>query len=111
MTRGQRIKFRREQLNISQTDLAKRINVSKQTLYKYENDIITNIPSDKIEELAKVLDVPIPYIFSRDDIGIDYLIKSDREDESKELYQKFEQLPPDKQVSLLNYLEYLLSES
>jgi len=111
MTRGQRIKFRREQLNISQTDLARRINVSKQTLYKYENDIITNIPSDKIEELAKILDVPIPYIFSRDDIGIDYLIEPSHEDKAKELFEKFESLPPEKQAAFLNYLEFLQSGS
>jgi transcriptional regulator with XRE-family HTH domain len=28
------------------------VGVSKQTLYKYENGIVTNIPSDKIEALA-----------------------------------------------------------
>ena len=52
MTKGQRIKTLREKLKISQVELAEKIDVSKQTLYKYENDIITNIPSDKIEALA-----------------------------------------------------------
>ena len=32
---------------MSQVEFADKINVSKQTLYKYEDDIITNIPSDK----------------------------------------------------------------
>lgn len=38
------------------------IGVAKQTLYKYENDIITNIPSDKVEALAKIYDVDPAYI-------------------------------------------------
>ena len=42
---GKRIKALRESLNISQIELAERIGVSKQNLYKYENGIITNIPS------------------------------------------------------------------
>ena len=42
--------------------IAQKIGVSKQTLYKYENDIITNIPSDKIELLASVLDTTPAYI-------------------------------------------------
>ena len=46
MSKGRRIKERRKFLNISQTDLAKRIHISKQSLYKYENGIVTNIPSD-----------------------------------------------------------------
>ena len=56
-TVGQRIREYRQKAGKSQVELAKAIGVSKQTLYKYENDIITNIPSDKIELAAKVLDV------------------------------------------------------
>lgn len=55
MTIGERIKELRNKIGYTQTDLADRIGVSKQTLYKYENGIITNIPSDKIELLAKQL--------------------------------------------------------
>lgn len=53
MTVGERIKELRTQLGLSQVEFAEKINVSKQTLYKYENNIITNIPSDKIEAAAK----------------------------------------------------------
>ena len=62
MTVGQRLKQLREKAGLSQVDLAAKLNVSKQNLYKYENDIITNIPSDKIEEAASILNVPPSYI-------------------------------------------------
>lgn len=62
MTKGQRIKLVREHKNISQVALAKAVNISKQTLYKYETGVITNIPSDKIEEIAKVCGVSPAYI-------------------------------------------------
>ena len=48
MTVGERIKKIRQQNAISQTELANACKISKQTLYKYENNIITNIPFDKI---------------------------------------------------------------
>ena len=54
MTIGERIKAVRTILGISQVSFADKIGVSKQTLYKYENNIITNIPSDKIEAIANV---------------------------------------------------------
>ena len=54
MTVGERIKKVREKTGMSQVEFADKINVSKQTLYKYENDIITNIPSDKIEAADKL---------------------------------------------------------
>lgn len=62
MTKGQRIKKLRETRGLSQVELADAINVSKQTLYKYENDIITNIPSDKIEAIASILHSEPGYI-------------------------------------------------
>lgn len=54
MTKGERIKVAREHVGMNQVTLADRIGVSKQTMYKYENDIITNIPSDKIESIAEL---------------------------------------------------------
>lgn len=62
MSKGERIRHLREALAMSQTELAAKIDVSKQTLYKYENDIVTNIPSDKIEALAHALNVSPSYI-------------------------------------------------
>lgn len=52
MTIGERIRQARENAGYSQVMLADRINVSKQTLYKYETGVVTNIPSDKIEAIA-----------------------------------------------------------
>lgn len=54
---GLRIKSLREERGISQIELAEKIGVSKQNLYKYETGIISNIPSDKIEAIARALDV------------------------------------------------------
>lgn len=63
MTKGERIRKLRLSKGISQTGLAERIGQSKQTVYKYENNIITNIPSDVIEKIAIALDTTLPYLF------------------------------------------------
>lgn len=62
MTVGERLKEIREKNGMSQVEFADKINVSKQTLYKYENNLITNIPSDKIEAAAKLGNVSPSYI-------------------------------------------------
>lgn len=69
---GNRIKHLREQRAVSQTELAGKIGVSKQTLYKYENNIITNIPSDKIELLAKFLETTPSYIMGWEEIPVTF---------------------------------------
>lgn len=67
MTIGQRIKALREQKGVSQIELAEKIRVSKQNLYKYENGIISNIPSDKIEAIAAALETSPAYIMGWDE--------------------------------------------
>lgn len=62
MDAGKRIKELRIKCGLSQTELANKIDITKQLLYKYENGIITNIPSDKIELLAKELHSSPAYI-------------------------------------------------
>lgn len=62
MTVGDRIRKTRTDLGLSQTELAEKTNSSKQTIYKYETNIITNIPSDKIEKIARALDTTPAYL-------------------------------------------------
>lgn len=62
MTKGARIKRLREAKGLTQEELAKRLNTTKQTISKYEKEIVTNIPSDRIENMAKILDSTPEYI-------------------------------------------------
>ena len=62
MTIGERMKACREKKGISQIELATAANITKQSLYKYENNIVTNIPSDKIEAIAYHLNTTPAYL-------------------------------------------------
>ena len=75
MTVGDRIKELRLKLGLSQVDFADKINVSKQTLYKYENNIITNIPSDKVEAAAKLGNISPSYLMGWENVDWDLLQK------------------------------------
>ena len=75
MTVGDRIKELRLKLGLSQVDFADKINVSKQTLYKYENNIITNIPSDKVEAAAKLGNISPSYLMAWEGVNWDLLQK------------------------------------
>lgn len=62
MTKGERLRKLREDKGLSQVEAAEKIGVSKQTLYKYEKDIVTNIPSDIIEKMASLYDSSPAYL-------------------------------------------------
>ena len=57
MTPGKKIKELRLAIGMSQEEVAAKIGVTKQAVYKYENEIVTNIPLEKIEQLAALFDV------------------------------------------------------
>ena len=67
MSKGQRIKELREKNKMTQEQLATKLGTSKQAIFKYENGIVTNIPSDKIEMMAKIFHVSPAYIMDWDD--------------------------------------------
>ena len=62
MSKGDRLRQLREQIGMSQVEAAEKIGVSKQTLYKYEKDIVTNIPSDVIEKMAVIYSTTPAYL-------------------------------------------------
>lgn len=69
MTIGNRIKSLRKELHMTQTMLAEQINSTKQTIYKYEHNIITSIPIDKIQLLAKALKTTPASLLGWDDLS------------------------------------------
>ena len=101
MTKGDRIRNLRLAKDISQTELANRLNTTKQTISKYEKGIVTNIPSDRIEELARILGTTPEYILGWE-IEEKPTVKDDGlSKEKRELIEAIKKLPEDKILLLL----------
>lgn len=62
MTVGERIRKTRLEQGLTQQQLADAINISKQAIYKYEMNIVTNIPTDRVKLIAKQLHVTPAYL-------------------------------------------------
>ena len=107
MTIGQRIRTARERRDMTLDDVAKRCNTTKQTIFKYENEIVTNIPYDKIVLLANALEVSPSYLFGWDE-------KKDSPSEltltegEELMLQLFRQIPEDRQQAALDLLRAAL---
>ena len=110
MTRGQRIKKARTDAGYGQTELAEKINVSKQTLYKYENDIITNIPSDKIFAIADACSVTPNYLMGWEDNGL-LMELAKAAKFNRELESLTDRMTGEQRQALLHYARFLLSSN
>ena len=61
---GDRIRQRREELDLTQEELASKIGTIKQTVYKYEHGVVSNIPSNRLAEIASALAVPADFLLN-----------------------------------------------
>ena len=77
MTLGQKLKTRREQLHLTQREVAAKVGVAIQTIYKYENEIVTNLPLDRLELLADALEVTPAYLMGWEEINSETEKKND----------------------------------
>ena len=68
---GELLKKLRIEKDLSLDDVAKQLGLARQTLYKYETGLITNIPLTRIEELAKIYNVTPGYITGWEDDDVD----------------------------------------
>ena len=107
MTIGQRIKMVRENKNMTLEEVAKKCNTTKQTIFKYENEIVTNIPYEKILLLAKALGITPAYLMGWDE-------KENSSDErqltegEKMLLELFNRIPEDQQHLVLQMIRAAL---
>ena len=107
MSVGFRIKSAREQKNLTLEEVAKRCETTKQTIFKYENEIVTNIPYEKIVLLSKALDVTPSYLFGWEEQKVSPSEPSLTEGE-KVLLDLFNRVPEDKQQLVLQMIRAAL---
>lgn len=121
MNKGERIRKLREAKGITQEELARLLNTTKQTVSKYEKDIVTNIPSDRIEELSHILGTTPSYIMGWDREEIDAVaeIQDDANAYDDELEKEFKtfmeefselKLTTEEMKEVYDYAKYVLSK-
>lgn len=55
MTVGERIKARRQELEMTQKELADKMGVTFQLISRYENNVVDTIPTRKLKRIADIL--------------------------------------------------------
>lgn len=112
MSIGSLLKQERLKNNLSQEDVAKAIGSTKQAVYKYENGIVTNIPMDKIEIMARLFGVTPSYLMGWDASQIARQILCEKippaepqlTEGEEMLIQLFRQIPEEQQKVFLDMI-------
>lgn len=108
MTIGERIKNKRKELGMTQEQLALKAETTKQTIYKYENEIVTNIPLDRLELLAKGLGVSSAWLMGWKSKKEQPVHNGELSESDKKLLELFHKVPLDKRDALIQMIEAAL---
>lgn len=108
MTVGERIKKIRIEKDIQQIDLASKCGISKQTLYKYENNIVTNIALPMVTKIAKALNVSEAVLMGWEDAED---ISDDMVEEHIELISLYEQLNDKQKAGILDMMRLFIKSN
>ena len=98
-----RIKAARLKKGLSQSEIAKRLNLTRQAYNVYETGK-TYPRTEKLEQLAEIFDVPISYFYEKENDGRKIADSRDRA-----LVSIYNALSWDKAKRLIDYMELMLS--
>ena len=105
---GQRIKNLRLKNKLTQEELAIQLHTTKQTIYKYESGIISNIPPSRIEAIASVFQTTPAYLMGwTDDV---HSAESENLQINNALLDAISGLSDEQVKQALDYIGYLKSK-
>jgi len=110
VTTGERIRARRKELGITADVLAEKVDVSRSTIFRWENGFIEKMPIDKLVPIARVLQTTVGYLMGWDDEKNIPVVGAEDGYES-EAIRFFSSLPENRKHEALNYLRYLATNS
>lgn len=98
MTIGEKIKYYRKMMQLTQTELGDRLGVKTNAVSKWECGRVEDIPTSKIKAMAALFGVPPSYLIDEERPPIQD--KGPREKDIR-LIEWFRSLPPEKQKAIL----------
>ena len=98
---GKRVRFRREELGISQTDLGRPLGLTFQQIQKYEKGA-NRISASKLYEMSKVLDVTCAWLMGEDGAPSADEIPPAADNRAQKMLAAWRRLDPNGQDAILD---------
>lgn len=106
-TLAEKVRIKREELGMTQKDLAKKSNLTQATISRVESGEVTQLRSENLAKLAKALGVTADFLAgNRARMEFDETLTAD--ETAKVIFRGFENLSEDRKQQLRDYVLYLL---
>jgi len=109
MTIGEKIRALRKQHGMTQTELAEKLNTTKQTIGKYEQGIVTNLPLYRIQEIADIFGVSPEYLTGWGD-GKKAETEEEEFPEARLIARAGKKMTPERKADMMRMLKMMFPE-
>jgi transcriptional regulator with XRE-family HTH domain len=102
-----KIRVKREEMELTQAELAKKTGLTQATISRLESGEVRQLKSEAIKSLAKALGVSLDFLVGDNPkMGFDETLKSD--ENAQVIFRGFEKLSEEKRRQLREFVEFLL---
>ena len=109
MNIGDRLKALRKERHLTLEDVSRSLDISRANINKYENGNITNIPSDRIEQLARFYSVSPAYLMGWNEEPTSNEKTLPQTKEAKILSRGIDKLPKEQREQALAMFQVMFS--
>lgn len=107
---GEIIKGRRQELKMTQQELADRIGVNIGTISRYESGYIENISLERKQQFAVALNCTVDYLDALTDNPLEALERAEYDEQTERAVRLFRRLAPDQKAAVEAIMKSMVQE-
>ena len=109
MSFAEKVRVKREELRLTQKELAERAGLTQATISRIEHGEVKQLKSKAVAALAKALKVTIEFLVGPGvRMGFEDTLSAD--ETARVIFRGYERLPKEKREEVKNYVEFLLKK-
>lgn len=109
MTLGDKVKLRREQLRMTQREVARRSELTQATISRCENNLTLQLKSDALRRLSQALNTTVDYLAGKQDImNPEDVLRSDHT--VREFIELYSALDAEKRDEIRGWMKYMVEQ-
>ena len=106
---GEKVRVKRAEKGLSQTELAKRAGLTQATISRIESGEVTQLRSASLRHLARVLGVTTDFLIGKKNrMGFEDTLAAD--DTAKVIFRGYEKLSEERRKQIRDFVEFLIRQ-
>jgi transcriptional regulator with XRE-family HTH domain len=109
MALGEKVRVKREEMKLTQAELAKKSGITQATISRIESGEVTQLRSDKLKGLAQTLGVTVDFLVGKKE-RMEFNDALAADENAKIIFRGYEKLPDERRKQLRDFVNWLIEQ-